>query len=187
MFASQDQVRQLARDGRLIDVRTAAEFRAVHLPGAINLPLDAFNQHAPRLAALAGPVVLTCHSGKRAEQARVLLASCQKIDVMLVEGGTEGWRAAGGEVELGRSTISLERQVRILAGALVAVGSALALGVDPRFALLPLVVGSGLTLAGITDFCGMGLVLARMPWNRDRNLDATHVVSQLEAACSSSA
>jgi hypothetical protein len=27
-------------------------------------------------------------------------------------------------------------------------------------------VGAGLVFAGITDFCGMGLLLARMPWNK---------------------
>jgi hypothetical protein len=27
-------------------------------------------------------------------------------------------------------------------------------------------VGAGFTLAGITDTCGMGMLLARMPWNQ---------------------
>jgi hypothetical protein len=36
-----------------------------------------------------------------------------------------------------------------------------------RFLLgLPLFVGGGLVFAGITDTCGMGMLLARMPWNR---------------------
>jgi hypothetical protein len=62
--------------------------------------------------------------------------------------------------------ISLERQVRIAAGSLVLIGSALAWWVHPAFIGLAAFVGAGLVFAGATDTCGMGLLLARMPWNR---------------------
>ena len=179
------EIQGLARQGRLLDVRTQAEFETVRIPGAVNLPLDQFQAHAPQLAALHGPIALTCHSGKRSEQARSLLAACQKLDVIVVEGGTEGWRNAGGEVEFGRATMSLERQVRIAAGALVAMGSALALGIQPLFAVVPLIMGSGLVFAGITDTCMLGMLLARMPWNRRGPNDLGRVLAQLEVRCSS--
>lgn len=185
LTALPEQIRHLATSGRLIDVRTAAEFGAVRIPGAINLPLAEFEAHVPRLAALPRPIALTCHSGKRAEQARMLLAACQKLDVVMVAGGTEGWRAAGGEVEFGKATISLERQVRIAAGALAAIGGALALGIHSIFAVVPLAIGSGLVFAGITDTCMLGMLLTRMPWNHSGQLDSNHVVANLEVRCSS--
>jgi len=27
-------------------------------------------------------------------------------------------------------------------------------------------IGAGLIFAGVTDFCGMAMLLAKMPWNR---------------------
>jgi rhodanese-related sulfurtransferase len=84
-----------------------------------------------------------------------------------VEGGTSSWVEAGLPVERqSGNCISLERQVRIAAGTLVLAGTLLGLFWN-RFLLgLPLFVGGGLVFAGITDTCGMGMLLARMPWNR---------------------
>jgi hypothetical protein len=62
--------------------------------------------------------------------------------------------------------ISLERQVRIAAGALVLIGAALGAFVSPYWIGLSAFVGAGLVVAGITDTCGMGMLLARMPWNQ---------------------
>jgi hypothetical protein len=86
--------------------------------------------------------------------------------VVAVEGGTLAWEQANGPVERGRKAISLERQVRIAAGSLVLVGAVLALTVSAWFALLPAFVGAGLIFSGVTDTCGMGLMLVRMPWNQ---------------------
>lgn len=62
--------------------------------------------------------------------------------------------------------MSLERQVRIAAGSLVFIGVALGWFVHRGFFAVPAFVGAGLVFAGLTDFCGMGLLLAKMPWNR---------------------
>jgi hypothetical protein len=77
----------------------------------------------------------------------------------------QSWESEGLPVNRGRATISLERQVRIAAGALVFLGSTLAYTISPGWIALPAFVGAGLVFAGITDTCGMGMVLARMPWN----------------------
>jgi hypothetical protein len=66
----------------------------------------------------------------------------------------------------GVQRMSLERQVRVAAGSLVLLGVALSLLVHPAFVGLSAFVGAGLVLAGLTDWCGMGLLLARAPWNR---------------------
>lgn len=62
--------------------------------------------------------------------------------------------------------MSLERQVRVVAGGMAATGGILALAISPWWALLPSAVGLGLVFAGVTDRCGMALVLGRMPWNK---------------------
>jgi rhodanese-related sulfurtransferase len=84
----------------------------------------------------------------------------------VVEGGTLAWIEAGLPVTRGTAkVISLERQVRIAAGALVLTGVLLGWFVHPPFFGLAGFVGAGLVFAGITDFCGMGLLLAKLPWN----------------------
>jgi len=86
---------------------------------------------------------------------------------VVVAGGTQAWMDANLPVTRSAvKVISLERQVRIAAGALVFTGVLLAQFVDGRFIWLSGFVGAGLVFAGITDFCGMGLLLARMPWNK---------------------
>ncbi len=85
-----------------------------------------------------------------------------------MEGGTIACEAAGLTVVRGQKAISLERQVRIAVGVLVLIGSALGFWVHPYFIGLAAFVGAGLTFAGITDTCGMGMLLARMPWNQVR-------------------
>jgi rhodanese-related sulfurtransferase len=83
-----------------------------------------------------------------------------------VDGGTQAWEAAGLPIVRGQKTISLERQVRIAAGSLVVLGAVLGYFVHPYFIGLSAFVGAGLVFAGVTDTCGMGMLLARMPWNK---------------------
>jgi len=63
---------------------------------------------------------------------------------------------------------ALERQVRVAAGSLVLLGVSLGHFVHPLFLGLSAFVGAGLVFAGVTDWCGMGMLLARAPWNRRR-------------------
>ncbi len=86
---------------------------------------------------------------------------------MVVEGGTLAWIEVGLPVERGaRKTISPERLVRIAAGTLMLTGVVLGFIVHPGCFLLSGFVGTGLIFAGITDWCGMGLLIARALWNR---------------------
>ena len=93
-------------------------------------------------------------------------------NVVNIEGGTMACVEAGLPVVRGKKAISLERQVRIAAGSLVLLGAALSF-VHPAFIGLSAFVGAGLVFAGITDTCGMGLILARMPWNQSGNSSTT--------------
>jgi rhodanese-related sulfurtransferase len=152
----------------LIDVRTPAEFREVRVGFARNVPLDRLDPAGVMKARAnaSGPLYVICRSGSRAEQACRKFAAAGYPDVVSVEGGTLAWERAGLPVARGRKAMSLERQVRIAAGSLVLLGVVLALLVHPWFVLLSGFIGAGLVFAGITDTCGMGLMLARMPWNR---------------------
>lgn len=154
----------------LIDVRTPVEFREVHVDFARNVPLDRLDPQAiqsGRNGSSAEPLYVICRSGSRASQACKQL-EVAGLNVVNVEGGTSAWDAAGLPVVRGQKSISLERQVRIAAGFLVLVGAVLALTVHPYFAGLSAFVGAGLMFAGITDTCGMAMILARMPWNQVR-------------------
>lgn len=154
----------------LLDVRTPAEFRTAHVPFAQNAPLDALDPAAVR-QSLGGQscaaVYVICQSGGRGSKACAILAAAGLTEAVNVEGGTAAWVAAGLPVVRGKKTISLERQVRIAAGSLVLVGAALGYFVHPYWIGLSAFVGAGLAFAGITDTCGMGMLLAQMPWNRD--------------------
>lgn len=149
----------------LVDVRLPAEHRRLHAGPAKSVPLEAVTND-PSLQTAAGPVFLICQTGGRSAKAYEALAGKGLSDLYSVEGGTAAWEAVGLAVVRGAGMISIERQVRIGAGMLVLVGTLLGLFVHRGFLGIPLFVGGGLTFAGVTDWCGMGLLLARMPWNR---------------------
>jgi rhodanese-related sulfurtransferase len=164
------QRRQTDGTLHLLDVRTPAEHASVHVPGVHLAPLDRLD--AEQLAGVNGfakdqPVYLLCRSGGRAKQAAEQLEKGGFTQCFVVEGGTQAWAEAGLPVNRGESkVISLERQVRIAAGLLVLTGVTLGALVHPAFYGLSAFVGAGLVFAGLTDWCGMGLLLARMPWNQ---------------------
>lgn len=156
----------------LIDVRSPVEFDSSHVRQAVNIPLD---ELAPQALIASGqlpadqPVYILCRSGQRATKAAEQFAKEGHENTVVVEGGTLGWMKAGLPVENGSSkVISLERQVRIGAGSLVLAGALLGWFVHPYFFGVPAFVGAGLVFAGITDWCGMGLLLAKAPWNKRR-------------------
>lgn len=153
----------------LIDVRTPGEYHELHAVGARSIPLGSLDPGAVmhgRDGAVDEPLYVICQSGGRSRQAAEAFHKAGYTNVVSVEGGTKAWAAAGLPVVHGPKAISLERQVRIAAGSLVALGTALGAFVHPGFLGLPAFIGVGLVFAGITDTCGMGMVIARMPWNR---------------------
>ncbi len=168
---SAEQFKQLAATGQaieLIDVRTPVEYREVHVAFARNVPLDRLDAAAiaAERASQDEPLYVICRSGGRGRQACEKLAAAGLENVVNVEGGTQACTAAGVTVVRGQKAMSLERQVRIAAGSLVLVGSVLGALVHPYWIGLAGFVGAGLVFAGLTDTCGMGMLLARMPWNQ---------------------
>jgi rhodanese-related sulfurtransferase len=150
----------------LLDVRTPVEFAEVHVPQAQNVPLEELRPAALQLQK-DQPVYLLCRSGQRAARAAEKLSGDGFAQPVVVVGGTLAWLDAHLPVTRGQSkVISLERQVRIVAGSLVLAGMVLGWFVHRGFYGLSAFVGTGLVFAGVTDFCGMGLLLAKFPWNR---------------------
>ena len=165
-----DRLRREGKPVRLIDVRTPPEYAEVHADGAELVPLDGLDPKAV-IAARDGepgaPLYVLCRSGSRAAKAVERFSAAGFSNVVSIEGGTQAWEHAGLPVVRGLAkVISLERQVRIGAGALVLLGVTLGFLVHPAFFGLSAFVGAGLVFAGVTDWCGMGLLLARLPWNR---------------------
>jgi rhodanese-related sulfurtransferase len=165
------QLSELSQSGApidLIDVRTPVEYREVHVGFARNLPLDQLD--AAKLMAGRNapeqPLYVICRSGSRGSQACAKILDSGFSNVVNVEGGTQAWEQAGLPVVRGKKAVSLERQVRIAAGLLVLTGAILGVFVSPYWIGLSAFVGAGLTFSGITDTCGMGMILARMPWNQ---------------------
>jgi len=153
----------------LVDVRSPAEFQAVHAEGAILSPLDALNprQLAQRLdLSSSSPAALLCASGNRAKRAAEKFLAEGIPHCLVVEGGTQAWVAAELPAVRGKGVISIECQVRIGAGTMILAGVLLGHFVHPGWYFLSGFVGCGLIFAGVTDWCGMGLFLAKMPWNQ---------------------
>ena len=154
----------------VLDVRTPVEFAEVHVPQALSVPLDGFSPNALVASGAAKREQATyvlCGTGERAAQAAEKLAAAGFTAPIVVAGGTKAWIAAGLPVVRGAvHVMSLERQVRVAAGSLVLVGVLLGQFLNTGFIWISGFVGASLVFAGITGICGMGLILAKMPWNQ---------------------
>ena len=156
----------------LIDVREPFEFQSVHVTKARNIPLNQVNPNdiiSKRTVGANKSLYIICHSGSRGRQACEKFIAAGFTDVINVDGGTQACEAQGLPVTRGKKIMSLERQVRIAAGSLVLTGVGLGTFYHHYFLGLAAFVGAGLIFAGITDTCGMGLMLAKMPWNQNRS------------------
>ncbi len=163
----------------IIDVSTSSEFNGIHLPESINYPLDKIVKdiQADNFSdSLKNKILLTCQSGNRAQIAYQNLQDLN-FDVQIIDGGNQAWVEAGLPVIRGEGVISLERQIRIVAGGIGLAGSILSYLVSPGFILIPTIIGAGLLNAGLTNWCGMGMLLAKMPWNNSKVVSCDTTVS----------
>jgi len=148
----------------LVDIREADEFAREHIPSAAHHALSKISgKNLP-----GAPIIFHCKSGGRTAANAEKLAACASCtDVFLLEGGIEGWKAAGLPVTQDKGQpIEIMRQVQIAAGCLVLIGVLLGAVVTPAFYGISAFVGAGLLFAGISGSCMMARLLALMPWNR---------------------
>ena len=152
----------------LIDVRTPVEHDEMRIAGSQLMPLDSLDPAAVKSASAGSDqCVLICRSGKRADQAfqKLHAAGCEKL--VILDGGVLAWESAGLPLERSeRKVLPLMRQVQLVVGLLSLTGSILALTVHRNFALIPAFLGAGLTFAGTTGWCGLAILLSKMPWNK---------------------
>jgi len=156
----------------VLDVRSPAEYRAGHIPGAQLIPInelsaEAVHQRFERTSlGHTETLYLTCLAGPRAQQAAERLQQAGFDNIALIEGGTQGWEQAGLPLQRCGNAIALDRQVQIAIGSLLVMKVLLGFSVHELFFALTAVVGTGLIVAGTTRWCGMAKLMARMPWNR---------------------
>lgn len=157
---------EMLRAGRaveIIDVRTAMEYRELHVASARNVPLNLLEPSEvvkTRAGAENDALYIVCRSGARGQQACEKFLAAGFTNVINVEGGTLACLDCGVQVVRGKKIISLDRQVRIVAGSLIVLFAALGWLAHPAFLALCALVGAGLVCAGVTDKCGLGLTLA---------------------------
>ncbi|MFJ8971314.1 rhodanese-like domain-containing protein [Streptomyces sp. wa1064] len=164
---------------RLLDVRTAGEFQTGHIPGAYNVPLDTLREHRMELGRhLDEDVVLVCRSGARATQAEEALAEAGLPNLRVLDGGMVAWESSGAPVNRGEQRWEMERQVRLIAGSVVLVSGVVGFFV-PGVHLIGTAIGAGLTFAALSNTCAMGMMLAKLPYNRGPRTDIRTVIASL--------
>lgn len=149
-----------------INVCTPAEYKEKHIQGVRSVPLDEIES---RIAEFENKrtIYIHCRSGRRGRTAVEKLAALGvAAELVNVEGGLMAWEEAGHDTVSLTRRLPIMRQVFIVAGSIVAGASLGALFLEPRLAYVPLVMGVGLLVSGVTGWCGLALVLARMPWNK---------------------
>jgi len=168
----------------VIDVRMGVEYDAQHVSGSRLVPLEQLEDRLDEIRSTPAPRLLLCRTGVRAEMALKTLSELGVAGLTVIEGGIEAYIRAGGGVEEGRAVMSLERQVRVAVGAMMLVSVALGAFVHPLFLALGAFAGAGLIVAGVTDWCGMAMILARAPWNKGSGAGQAPTGQALTGGCS---
>lgn len=156
----------------LVDVREPAEHEAEKIAGAVLVPLATLTRS--QLPNYTGKkLVLHCRKGGRGSTAcEKLLAEDPSLEVYNLQGGITAWTEVGLEAQAsGKFFLPLDRQVQLIIGLLLLVASVLAYFVSPLFMLITGFLGAGLSFAGLTGFCGLAMLIARMPWNQRGKAD----------------
>lgn len=177
-----DMLRRARADLVLLDVRTSAEYASEHIEGARLIPLDRLQEKKHELKD-ARAVIVVCRSGSRAQLAADQLSDLG-AKVQVLEGGMLAWRAAGLPVKEGaRRVLSLDRQVQLVVGGAVLLGTAAGAFLHPWALAVPAFFGAGLAFAGATGTCALAMILGRMPWNQVEAPAGGSCASGAKSAC----
>lgn len=168
LYKNQLSIKELPKNAIILDVRTPLEHKelALRQPHLFE-QLDKLNAKEFMKTHKLGDkqdLYILCRTGKRATKAAMAFEAAGMKNVSIIKGGIEEAQIDGAEV-VKTEVFSMERQVRLAAGILVALGILLGIFISQWFYLLPLFVGMGLISAGITNWCGIAMILAKMPWN----------------------
>jgi len=155
-------------DAILIDVREPDEFKIRHIPYAHSIPLSSVS-NMMRFMDIPHDkkIIMQCLAGKRGEQACGIIHGNLKHDIFNIEGGLTAWEDSGLPVIGNKEPkFSIFRQVQMIMGSLIAFLIFLGFwGLTFMFALAGL-FAFALAVAGFTGWCGLALLLNKMPWNK---------------------
>lgn len=167
-----DLISQKTKDICILDVRTLAEVSASSLPDCLHIPLheltpERLQEEIVKSGKNGAHIYLLCQAGRRAEMAADALKGNIEAELYVIEGGMNAVKQSKIPLkETPRKVLPLERQIRIAAGLLILTGVVLGTWFNPAFYGLSALVGAGLTFAGVTDICPMGMLIAKAPWNK---------------------
>lgn len=170
-ISCQEFVQRYRKDPSLlmVDVRSPAEYRSLHIKGTHSMPLVSLSARCVRKlqARAQQPVYLLCRSGGRAVQAASKLKQQdEQLVTFVVEGGTEACESELPVATSGKPIMAMERQVRIAAGSIVLLGFILGAFYHPTFHYVSGILGAGLIFSAAANRCLMARALAVMPWNK---------------------
>ena len=150
---------------KLLDVRSPLEFSEAHIKDAVNIPLNMLGAKLQELSASGGSYIVLCRTGSRSPMAADMMMQSGIHQVRVMDGGMVAWQKEGFPVIKGEGGVSLERQVRVIAGSLVLFGTLMAF-VDWRFIFISIFISCGLIYAGLSDNCLMAMLLMKLPYNK---------------------
>ncbi len=151
---------------KLLDVRSFNEFSEIHIKDSINIPIDMLAGKVQELGRSGETYIVFCRAGTRSPMAADMLLQSGIHSVKAIDGGITAWQKAKLPVIKGEGVISLERQVRIIAGVFILTGTILSLFLHRAFRAVPIFVSCGLIFAGVTDTCLTGMLLMKLPYNQ---------------------
>ena len=150
----------------LIDIRSPQEFQSENINQSVNLPLEQLYL-IEVFEVQNRQLIFYCFSGVRTINNTEQFSRLKNNDIYILEGGISNWKETGRTVNKQTAeSISIFRQVQIIAGLLIVAGWLLGTFVASGFYLLSGLVGAGLLFAGLSGFCGLAVLLMKMPWNK---------------------
>ncbi len=161
-------------------MRTPGEFAAGHIEGSYNVPLDLLQEHRNELREhLDEQVVLVCRSGERAAQAEQALADRRTAQPAAARRRhrSPGRRPARRCAGPGRAGTWNARSGWSPARSCWSRSWRASWCRPPSG--WPALIGAGLTVAALTNTCMMGMLLAKLPYNRGAEHDVEDVVAAL--------
>lgn len=166
IISANDAVKLLSNGAILVDIRNKDERAREYIEASLSQPLDNLSQG---INTTASCIIFHCQSGVRTQANTAILeqANLACENIYILEGGLNGWKRAGFKTIVDKKQpLPIMRQVQIAAGGLILLGVLLGTLVSPWWYALSGFVGAGLIFAGVTGFCGMAVLLAKMPWNK---------------------
>jgi len=149
-----------------INVCEPTEYKEKHISGVRSVPLSSLETHLEEFSGKQ-TIYVHCRSGSRGKKAiDTLTAAGVTAELVNVEGGILAWDEAGHPTQSLTNRLPLMRQVLLAAGTLILIGFSGTYVIHESFIFIIPLVGLGLVFSGATGWCGMAMLLSKMPWNK---------------------